>query len=294
MDIKSRGSALISALLIMALITILVTAMVGRVRMDLAQTQRGLEYEQMRLSAPAVTFWAMKVLQDQNHIWISQLPDGRIASFPKKLQKPQRGVTLTGEIYDLQANFNLNNLLDNTYQALFYELINNVIGDQTHAASILLATSEWIRPGLKHVSAETIIHGPMQDVSEFRLVPGVDATDYNALIPWITVLPAITPINLNTAQLPVLRALAGGLSLKEAKEIQAVRGTTGIKNIMMINELLSRLHIPAEKVDIKSNFFLVVGHSSGATLVRTTHTILQRYTNPVGQSVVRQLMVADV
>ena len=281
MHTRSRGSALLSALLIMALITMLVTAMVARVRLDIEQTQRSVEYEQILLSAPVVTFWAMERLKDTQYIWISEHADGRIADFPAKLFLLESGMIIRGEIYDLQANFNLNNLLDNASQPLFYELLKNQQSDRKHNAEILTATINWIR--------KSTSHGPLHDISEFRIIPRVNAHDYLTLNKYLTVLPAITPINLNTAPIQILRALGHGLSLKEAQEIIAARGKYGIKNIMEINEILNRLNIQSTQVAVNSNFFLLVTRVTGPHLTRITYTVLQRYINPVGRVIVRIL-----
>ena len=52
----------------------------------------------------------------------------------------------------------------------------------------------------------------------------MNADTYQALAPFVTVLPETTPVNINTASKKVLMALGHGLTNEQANELIAARG----------------------------------------------------------------------
>ena len=308
---KSRGSALISALFIMTLVAIAAMAMSVRLQQDIYRTRLTLTTDKLYLASQAVTFWAMGVLSHQ-----PLQTDASLLIYPKSREHDYPDILTTGQIIDLQARFNLNqlvivksadqnnasNIKNQGAQALFSQLLNNVLSERQPSVyeSIVKATTHWVNdnpPGqgkdeltayyLKQKPPYSPSHQPMVSVSEFRLVQGVDETLYLALQPYISALPAPTAININTAPLSVLMALGSGLNETEAATIIKARGEKGIANLNEITDLLKTLNIPVEQVTIESNYFLSTATTRTADRELLHYTILKRTKDLKGKVIVR-------
>jgi general secretion pathway protein K len=71
---------------------------------------------------------------------------------------------------------------------------------------------------------------PMKDISELRLVHGIDLETYNRLLPHITALPINTVLNLNTASAEVLESLGQNIQSGLGKELVEERKDKPYKN----------------------------------------------------------------
>lgn len=116
----------------------------------------------------------------------------------------------------------------------------------------------------------------MKSVSEFRLLDGVSAKLYRNLFDYITALPEITPINLNTASKPVLMSLGYGLEENQVDELLNARGKNGIQDLKRINLLLQKLGIRSEQLTIESQYFMSIANVSSADLNLTLYSIIKR------------------
>ena len=287
--IQTRGSALLSALFIMTLVAIAATAMSTRVQLDIYRIRLTMNADKLYLASQGVSFWAMATIADREKKLIKSDRDGKLLSFPEKLQHSYPDVLSQGNLYDLQARFNLNNIQDKKYHPFFLKLVANAPGQNANTSKALLqALLQWIspyQPGRGHDEFLDFYqkqkpayypgYQPMQSVSEFRLIKGVTAKLYQDLLPYITVLPAVTPININTAPKRLIMALGNGLTNSQTKELLEVRGDKGITNIKEISLLLSKLDIPNEQVTLKSQYFLSVATVSSQDLILINYTIIK-------------------
>ncbi len=284
---KQRGSALISALFIMTLVAIAATAMSTRLQLDIYRTRISLKSDKLYLASQVVTFWAMEQLSAKD---MSE----KVGEFPRKLQHIYPGVFIEGHISDLQSKFNINNLPDKKYRLLFYNLVENLPKHPTtsQGKSIFDAASQWMiayQPErgqdkfLNHYLKQKPPYYPgyqlMQNVSEFRLVYGVTAELYQALLPDLTALPEVTAININSASKAVLKGLGNGLNDAQVKELIEARGEKGITDLSKVSVLLKTLGISLEQITIESNYFLSVATASIDDSHLTLYTLLKREKN---------------
>ncbi len=285
------GSALISALFIMTLVAIAATAMSTRLQLDIYRTRLTIARDELYLASQAVTFWAMDTLSVVNKRFIVKGKNRTLASFPSPLQHVYPEVTVTGDLYDLQALFNLNNLRNKKFQPLFFRLLENTLttSDNTQRKSLMSALIYWItpyQPGHGHdvyLSFYTkqrppYLPGfqPMQSISELRLVYGVSYEIYQALLPSVTVLPEETPININTAPKALLMSLGNGLNQTEVDELLQARGKKGITDVRKLYQLLQKLDIPFDQITIESTYYLCVSKATSLDLTLTTYTVIKR------------------
>lgn len=295
------GSALVSALFIMTLVAIAATAMSSRLRLDIYRTSTNLNSDKLYLASQAVTWWAMDELSVKNATFTALNEAGQVREFPEKFQHLYPGILTQGALFDLQAKINLNSLQNKKLQAIFYRLLEGMpdIISSSQRKLIFGATTHWIsayQPARGHdqFSSAYLKQTPpyypgyqsMRNVSEFRLVQGVTANIYKALLPNITALPEITPININTAPEAVLMCLGNGLSKSQVKELLLARGEEGGITLRNIALLLKALNIPNEQVTIESRYFLSVSTASTPDSHLTVYTVIKRTQSRRGEAVV--------
>lgn len=288
---KEKGSALISALFIMTLIAIAATAMSTRLQVDIYRTRLTISSDKLYLASQAITFWAMDRLTDPKQRLTAHDTNGKLLDYPKQLQRIYPDVNIEGHLYDLQARFNLNNLQDKTFQLFFYGLLDHALKktDASARRFIVDATSNWINSYQPERGRDTLSYRytkqkppylpgyqPMQNVSEFRMVIGINAELFQAISPYITALPEVTPININTAPKPLLMALGNGLNPSQVSELMDARGKKGFTNLAEVSPLLQKLNIPNDQVTTDSNYFLSVAITSTQDLTMTVYSILKR------------------
>lgn len=288
---KKEGGALISALFIMTIIAIAATAMSTRLQLDIYRTRLTVSSDKLYLASQAITFWAMGTLADEKKHFTHQNKKGEILSFPIKWQQMYPNVTLTGGIYDLQARFNINDLLNNKFHPLFFKLLEKTLSKQTDSQrkALLGAIYYWISPYQPERGHDEFLnyyakqrppylpaYQPMQSISELRLVRGVSSDIYNILQPYLTALPEVTAVNINTAPKTLLMSLGNGLTASQAGEIIEARGEEGITDLKDVTQLLQKFDIPNEQITIDSKYYLCIATAQSPDIDLTIYTVLKR------------------
>ena len=100
---------------------------------------------------------------------------------------------------------------------------------------------------------------PLASVRELLLVRGVDAAFVERLAPFVTCLPAATPVNVNTASREVLMSLDPGISSGMARLLVQARETQPFANAaaFMRHPLLQYRQLDAEGLAFASQYFLL-------------------------------------
>ncbi len=285
-----KGSALITALLITAIVATVATAIAVHLRITIRETQLAHQFEQTYLDLQGVQYWGMnQVIQNaklsqQNHS-TELYPQTMPATIFQQTQ-------LSGEIADAQALFNINALTNPTAQAQFTRLLKAIDNhiSETQANQIAQAITRWLTPSnadslyLQKNPPYRVSHQLMVSVSELRLVNGISATVYLALLPYITALPSsANEINIFTAPLPILQSLGINMSSAQANSLAACRqrfaNTTGLSDIKQTCLLKAGLQIdPNINLILRSNYFLIKGMAElgGQNLI--LYTLIKRAT----------------
>lgn len=211
---RANGVALVVALLVVALATILVAALLDRGELAYARTRNALRAEQADAYAHGLEAYAIEALMlprdgpDTNQSrWAQPLP----------LQEVPGG-GLGASLHDRNGCFNLNNLAPDQaaqWRAVFARLLAALALDPRlgepieHWLDPAQATGAGANAWLGGAVPYRAHGGAFSHVSELRLVRGVDAATYARLAPHVCVLPPGTRLNVNTATVPLLQALAG-------------------------------------------------------------------------------------
>jgi len=217
-----RGVALITAVLMVALATILAVNVVYRGMLDQRRAGTLFALDQAFEIALGAEAWAADVLQrDQQQ---SQ-GDNYSETWAKPLPPlPLEGGSVAGRLDDLQGRFNLNNLVfaDGTTNAAGVEQLARILVSLDLEPGWATTMADWIdedtQPGFPDGAEDSVYTGqappylaanmPVTRASELMSLPGFGPERYAKLRPFVTALPVGTTLNVCTAPGIVLDALS--------------------------------------------------------------------------------------
>lgn len=281
---RQRGAAIILALLSVALAASLAAAALADFGHAYDVHAGRSEQAQSRQFALAALDWARNTLaQDQrrsasDHLgeaWAIRIP-------PTPIEEEQAAGVVGGHITDLSGRFNLNALHPSNRNRAnarkqCERLFALVLDDPGLAASLVLALEARLAPA--SASGTTATATPLlQSLDTLRGLPGFSPAILEALAPHIAALPAIHPINANTATAEVLAAVIDGLDLDRARILVVERQQIWFRNI---DDLRARLgpEIPLHSQDllgVRSRYFRVDIHASYGEAVTRLYALLDR------------------
>lgn len=270
---KQRGVALVTALLVVSLATIVAVAMATRLQVDVRRTGNLLHGEQAYAYALAAESWAEVILRrDAEDSKIDTLGENWATALPPIAVE---GGFVSGRIEDLQGRFNLNNLVgaDGKPSVPDLEYFTRLLVLLEVEPGLATALLDWIDADINATlpdGAEDDIYlledppyraanRPLVSTSELRLVKGFSPEIIALLAPFITALPEPTALNINTASPLVLQALHAELATMDAEQIIEARGEDGFPELeaFLALDALAGLQLDVD-VDIKSAWFSVL------------------------------------
>ena len=221
---RQRGVALITAVLMVALATMLAVDVGFRGFLDQRRTGTLFALDQAYEVALGAEAWAAdflkKDLQESQtdhlgEIWAQPLPP-----------LPIDGGTVEGRLEDLQGRFNINSLVnaDGTTNADAVQRLERIFAVLDVEPAWASAIADWVdadtQPGFPDGAEDSVYTGqdpphltanmPVTRVSELMVLPGFGAERYAKVRPYLSALPVGTPLNVCTAPGIVLDALSEG------------------------------------------------------------------------------------
>ncbi|HQQ64240.1 MAG TPA: type II secretion system minor pseudopilin GspK [Pseudomonadales bacterium] len=267
---RQHGVAIVLAMGVVALAALIATAIVIAQGSWTRQVELGAQHTQATHMLDAGLEWARAVLGDDrrsstvDHLgepWAMQLP-----------AIPVENGSLIGHIEDEQGKFNLNNLLQDgkinlTGLTQFRRLLVILALPPTLADTLadwLDSDSEPQPQGgaedafyLSQPAPMLTANQPLVDIAELAVVAGFDDSVRLRLRPFVTALPGITAINVNTATPEVLAAMVEGLSLDTARAITAQREHIYFRSVADFRENIPQeLSVANENIAVSSDYFL--------------------------------------
>ncbi len=292
MDVKNeRGVALLTVLLVTALMTVLVLSMSWSRQLEMRRTANLAESDQAQLLTQGLEDWAGKVLRrdrsqsDLDHlgeIWAQGLPPTPV----------EQGM-VAGRISDLQGRINLNDLVgkDTVSAGLTEKRLGRLLESCGGVASETAAIADWLdKDGeMRPNGAEDRVYlirqppyrtgnRPMAAPSELLLVAGITPEIYGCLAGSITTLPETTGLNVNTASAPALAALSDRLTPAKAEQLVKERPTGGYKDLaaFLASPALAGTGLSGEGLSLTSNYFLVEAQAIFGHAELRLYSVLQR------------------
>ncbi len=229
---RERGVALIVAVLLVALATLIVASLIDTIDLAFARTRNLMREQQAFAYARGLETWAIDGLRrDQNEepgidsngdVWARPLPP---------LDVP--GGKLSGRLRELNGCFNLNHLVVNGAEDALarrrFERLLRALKLPPELADAVIdyadADSDPGRRGAEDM-AYLLANPPRRaanqafaHVSELRLVRGVDDEAYRVLERHVCANPEASGINVNTATPAVLMSLIENLDEARARQL---------------------------------------------------------------------------
>jgi general secretion pathway protein K len=225
---RQRGVALLVAILLVALGTIIAAGMAYSNAMTARRTAATFGFDQALLIGQGAEAFAAYGLQQevQQNQFQTYVYPGQAWSQPVGPREVTPGVTLEASLEDLQGRFNINNLVETdgetpnqTAIAAFQRLLQELGMDAKWANYVV----DWIDKDTVPMfpdGAEDSVYMemnppyrtpnlPVTSTSELMTLPGFTRADFDRLAPYIVALPIGTRVNVCSASPQVLDALAG-------------------------------------------------------------------------------------
>ena len=280
------GVALLAALILMLALVITMSNIFYRHQIDVSQATGARHTDQAILLAISGENWARQLLSDSS--------DDRAADhFEEDWAQampilPVEGGTLTGCLSDLQGRINLNNFSRYTSQSLKAEMAADTNGyarvwetllvsleiaaDPARSATII----DWLDPDSELINswgAEQVdydgyspprvpANSLITDTTELAAIGSYQVAEVQRLMPYLSALPDITPININTASSQMLAAVGGSMGLEFEQMVSEQRPFSSVDEFYTFIAERTQLALPLVKtrwpatvIGVNSNYF---------------------------------------
>jgi general secretion pathway protein K len=217
--------------------------------------------------------------------WAVPLQEARLSTFLSADASSTAGsdaddVFLSGDITDLQSLLNVQNLFKSSsvdaeglqsFQRLF-EVLGLPQGELNRLAENFRFASD-ISVDNRSANRAPLVPARIDQLAWLGLSPATVA----ALKPYVTLLPASTTVNLNTAPAEVIYAALRGISLADAQRLVAARASQPFRKVEDALALLPATAAAGkDNVGYASNFFEVRGRIRLNDVVVEEHSMVQR------------------
>jgi len=238
---RDRGVALITAMLITAMATMVAANLAWDNALDVRRTMVLLNRDQAFQVALGAESWVIGILHqdledsETDHlaeIWAMELPG-----------LPIEGGEVFGAVQDLQGRFNVNNLIgedgqvDEASLQQFRRLLTALGLDPRFAG----VTADWLdanqEPSFPDGAEDPIYtsmippyrsaNRPLTSISELAALVGMEKLIFDILKPHIVALPGRTNVNVNTATPVVLQSLGEDISFSDVEGLLKERKNGG-------------------------------------------------------------------
>lgn len=306
---KQQGVALITALLIAALVTVAAVAMASRQQLDVRRTGNMLEADQAYMYALGMEELAAQVLMKDKketgeidgltEIWNTPLPPTIV-----------EGGMVSGSLEDMQGRYNLNNLIDSgedgeakidqaqikVFQSIleqvseaeekiqFSPFVANRVADwidaDLNASADGAEDLEYLNLDLPYRAANRLMASP----SELASVLGFSLFEVKSLLDLVATLPEATKVNVNTAPEMVLMSLHKELTPSIVLELTEMREEEPFEKAADFVKILKddyKIELDDALIAVNSDYFLVTTNAAiGRTQLRM-YSLLNRKDNKI-------------
>ena len=290
------GAALISAMLVVTLVATLASVALWQqwrhVEVESAERHRvqsswllngALDWSRLILREDAMAGVAGSSGGNADHLaepWALPLKEAKLSTFLAQDQQLREGdpeVFLSGQITDAQSRINLTNWFEagdgkvsakmNEPMQLALVRLFNVLdlprAELERLAAAWRAAVQSARlsnPAMGQASQGTASGASLlpQQISQLQWL-GLSAETVQRLSPYVTILPEVTPVNLNTASAEVIYATVPGLDLAAAQQFVQQRTRSHFSNLTDASKALGGKTLEARWHTVGTRFFEVWG-----------------------------------
>ncbi|MGQ0428595.1 MAG: type II secretion system minor pseudopilin GspK [Gammaproteobacteria bacterium] len=303
---RQRGVALITAIVLVAIATVVAVHLGTRASLDLRRTAGMLALDQGWHVALGAEAWAAEVLrEDREDSQTDHLAEQWAQPLPPL---PVDGGEVRGALEDMQGRFNLNNLLagegtvNEENVARFERLLEQAGADRRWAR--LLA--DWLDtdtiPGFPDGAEDSAYlsqnppyraaNGPITTTTEMLALPGMTLEEFARIRPYVAALPAGSRINVCTAKAPLLAALVeGGTDFGDAEALASNRRDTCFPTLADLQATLDadRYQVLQSQVAETTSWFRAVTAVRIGTSELTLYSLIERNSAGGSRTVLRSM-----
>ena len=286
---RQQGMAIIMALLIVALAATAASTVLWQQSLWWRQADNDKARGDSRLVADAGLDWAGDILaydartsniDHESELWAQPLP-----------ATEAEGITITGQLQDAQARFNLQNLLqggqiDEDALKLYRRLLTTLSLPDTLAYTLAdwLDSDDETREGGAELAWYQALPKPygipaasrFRQTGQLRWVKGYDNAVLAKLLPHVVVLPKRTAINVNAVAQPLLRAIVPGLTPGQAQVLLSQRRQRYFVDIADFQRFLPQQPPSNIELAVNSEYFLLTSEIRHPRSVLRVDALLQR------------------
>jgi general secretion pathway protein K len=294
-----RGAAIITAMLVVTLASVVVSSLFWREHVAVRSVENRLALSQGRWIERAALDWAKVILRADmrsgpvDHLgepWAVPVVDTRMdetVTAGAKLNDNARPALLAGQIHDAQGRFNLgslagvNGVASEPHLKAFRKLLS-LVGRPESVADLVLARVLQTVPRVFEGRMVLAERPPLIRIADLLDIPGVDPASVTALEPFVVVLPRPTPVNIHTAPPEVLAAMIEGLDVSGGRRFVSRREQTFYRTLDQAKaDLGNPPSLNPALLAVGSSFFTVTGVIRYDRVESQSETLLERLSDRV-------------
>ena len=290
---RTRGVAIVSVLLVVALATLIVSALFFREQIAIRSVGNRLLLSQGRWIERAALDWAKVILISDgragpvDHLqepWATPVAEtvlDETVTAGASLRAGDSAPMLMGQMFDAQGRMNLTNLVAGGLPSpAFVEALARLLDILHLPASLAETISQRVLLSHQHLVdgkpvPPTLL--PPQRPEDLLDTPGIDEETIAALSPFVVFLPRVTPLNINTAPAEVIAAIVPGSDLSAAQRFVARRERTFFSTLSAAQaQLDNQPALDSQLFSVGSSYFLVHGMVRFGRVESVADTLLER------------------
>jgi general secretion pathway protein K len=308
---RQRGVAVITALLLTTLAVTIVASLFWQQQVQV----RSMENQRLQLQTRWILRGALDLsrlilnqdLMDSpnftqlNGVWATPLEETRLDDYIERERQEGENfnATLSGRMVDAQSRYNLANLASNktiktdellVFQRLLVNLkldanLAQPVANMVAGAQTVAATQQNPAPSSSGGSGEPM---DLVRVEDLLALSGFTPQSVEQLRDYVIILPAATPVNVNTAPAELIAALVPNLSLSDAAAVVNSRNRgvyyrdlaafTSVAQVAAAMRASSGATMVT--VAVKSNYFLAYSRVRLDRAALDTQSLLSRPNTP--------------
>lgn len=289
-----HGVAVVTALLLATLAVTVVASLFWRQQLQVRSIENLRLQLQKQWVLRGALDWARLILREDgrnslidslDEPWATPLASTRLDQYvASAMSSSDAGsAVLSGSIQDAQGRFNLTNLVNVSDLAKQDAINQTALQGFTRLLGVLRVDTAMAKLIAQYMAAAAsatqqsggTVRRPISAVQldDLLVVPGCTPLMIKTMRPHTVILPAVTPININTASAEVLTAVVDGLSLAEATAITTSRRQSAFGTVADFSKRLPNAAkgLDEASVSVTTRYFLV----NGAVVIRNAKLEVQ-------------------
>jgi len=295
---RQKGVAVIMALLLTTLAITIVASLFWQQQVQV----RSIENQRLQLQKQWILRgaldWAGLILREDakyssvdtlDEPWAVPLAETRLNQYVDngRANDDLGDATLSGNITDAQARYNLTNLctggtINHNEVATFAQLLDNEHLDPALAQATAKLMAAAQKKQVVDAANPDNQSGPLPmnltQVDDLLAVPGFTPKALDMIKDFVIFLPRATPINVNTAPAQVLAARIDGLTPADATTLVESRNSASFRDIADFSARLpeNSLSVSNLEASVTTNYFLVNGKVRMNRAGLDVHALIER------------------